>query len=90
MRKKNLGFSIALESILEDIRPDDNIPSFLKRAVGFDEGLSSDSMQESESSDMSFNGEDEDILFTKPANPEQLLVAKQLERSNAVLVQGPP
>lgn len=90
LRKRNLGFSIALESILDDISTSNNIPSFLKRAVGFDDDSSSDSSMDSEVSGTSFDGEDEDILFTKPSNHEQLLVAKQLERNNAVLVQGPP
>lgn len=36
------------------------------------------------------NGLDEEILLTKPANTEQLAVAKYLDRNGAVLVQGPP
>src|SRR5260221_13318526 len=36
------------------------------------------------------NGEDEHILLSKPANAEQLEIARRLERNNAVLVQGPP
>lgn len=35
-------------------------------------------------------GEDEDILLTKPANSEQLAIAREIERNNVVLVQGPP
>jgi hypothetical protein len=33
------------------------------------------------------NGEDEHILLSKPANAEQLEIARRLERNNAVLVQ---
>ncbi|MGK0468809.1 AAA domain-containing protein, partial [Clostridium sp.] len=44
----------------------------------------------SENNFLSVNGIDEDILLTKPANAEQLAVAKHLERNGAVLVQGPP
>jgi very-short-patch-repair endonuclease len=90
LRKRNQGFGIALESILEDISTNDNIPPFLKRAVGFNENIALTNSLESSSSLTTINGEDEDILFTKPSNPEQLLVAKHLERSSAVLVQGPP
>ena len=35
-------------------------------------------------------GEDEDILLTKPANAEQLAIAREIMRNNVVLVQGPP
>lgn len=35
-------------------------------------------------------GEDIDILLTKPANKEQLEIARQINTHNAVLVQGPP
>ena len=36
------------------------------------------------------NGEDEEILLSKPANSEQLQIADRLNRYSAVLVQGPP
>ena len=36
------------------------------------------------------NGEAVDILLAKPANKEQLRIARRIEKSNAVLVQGPP
>lgn len=90
LRKRNLGFSVALEFILEDIITNDNIPPFLKKLVGYNEDLSSDTNDDSEQFSTNINGEDEDILFTKPSNSEQLLVVKQLEHSDAVLVQGPP
>lgn len=35
-------------------------------------------------------GEDEEILFAKPANREQLLVAREIRKRDAVLVMGPP
>lgn len=35
-------------------------------------------------------GEDIDILLTKPANKEQLEIARQISTHDAVLVQGPP
>src|SRR5262249_3104109 len=33
---------------------------------------------------------DADVLLSKPANPEQVRIAQQLERHGGVLVQGPP
>ena len=41
-------------------------------------------------SSFSPNGEDEHILLSKPANAEQLEIARRLEKDGAVLVQGPP
>lgn len=35
-------------------------------------------------------GEDETILLTKPANTEQLAIARSIVRNDVVLVQGPP
>lgn len=91
LRKRNLGFSVALESILEDIPKNHDIPTFLKRTVEAKEEENVNIAKEDEYiQHNNYNGEDEDILFTKPANTEQLLAAKQLERNNAVLVQGPP
>ena len=40
--------------------------------------------------DDSPNSEDDEVLLSKPANPEQLQIAKRLESYGAVLVQGPP
>ena len=39
---------------------------------------------------LSFGNEDDDVLLSKPANREQLEIAKQLARRDCVLVQGPP
>jgi len=32
----------------------------------------------------------QDVLFSKPANPEQVRIAQQLARHGSALVQGPP
>ena len=45
---------------------------------------------ESHSGGLSFGNEDDDVLLSKPANREQLEIAKQLARRDCVLVQGPP
>jgi Cdc6-like AAA superfamily ATPase len=37
-----------------------------------------------------FGNEDDEVLLSKPANREQLEIAKQLTRRDCVLVQGPP
>ena len=33
---------------------------------------------------------EENVLLSKPANPEQIRIAQQLEKHGGVLVQGPP
>ncbi|MBC8059403.1 MAG: AAA family ATPase [Clostridiaceae bacterium] len=89
LRKRTLGYNVAIDSILEDMQGNDQIPNFLKDVVGCLEEPGSTRSQEGTSS-INPNGIDEEILLTKPANAEQLTVAKQLEQYGAVLVQGPP
>jgi very-short-patch-repair endonuclease/DNA polymerase III delta prime subunit len=90
LRKRNIGFGVAIDSVIEDINTAGKLPVFLKEVVG--------STEEGHYTEETFktmarlnpNGIDEDILLTKPANSEQLAVAKYLESNDAVLVQGPP
>lgn len=95
VRKLNMGFGSAIDSILEDLEEIDSIPGFLKDIIGEDEKDSVQSRNNvgNESNCDTFlasNGLDENILLTKPANTDQLAVAKYLESQGAVLVQGPP
>lgn len=90
LRKRNLGFGIAVDSIIEDIKNAESIPSFLGEVVGCIEENNSNEKNSKVMSNLNPNGIDEDILLTKPANSEQLAVAKYLESNSAVLVQGPP
>jgi very-short-patch-repair endonuclease len=91
LRHRTLGFGVALESILEDMPARADLPFSLTGIVGIDahrpeepEGLAGVSALESP------NGEDEEVLLSKPANAEQVDIARRLERYGAVLVQGPP
>ncbi|MBW9154727.1 AAA domain-containing protein [Clostridium estertheticum] len=92
VRKRNLGFGVAIDSIIEDIGNTQSLPGFLCDIVGIenDNPKVEEQSNKSENNFLSVNGIDEDILLTKPANAEQLAVAKHLERNGAVLVQGPP
>lgn len=94
IRKRNLGFGVAIHSILKDLETNEEIPEFLNDVVGI-ETISDDKekpVTESQNSNdlLEVNGVDQEILLTKPANLEQLSVAKHLKKNNAVLVQGPP
>ncbi len=92
LRKRNLGFGVAIDSIIEDLENNYNPPSFLEEIVGIERNKSEEigNVDKVDSSSINPNGIDENILLTKPSNAEQLTVAKHLERNGAVLVQGPP
>ncbi|MBU3207750.1 AAA family ATPase [Clostridium algidicarnis] len=92
VRKRNLGFGVAVDSIIEDVKHGEIIPSFLKDIVGIEnkKNEKGSDIKDNTESFLNSNGLDKDILLTKPANTEQLLVAKHLETNGAVLVQGPP
>ncbi|QAA33552.1 AAA domain-containing protein [Clostridium manihotivorum] len=90
LRKRNLGFGVAIDSIIEDINSVENIPSFLKEVVGCTEENVLTEKSSNNVLNLNPNGIDDEVLLTKPANSEQLAVAKYLESKGAVLVQGPP
>jgi len=91
LRPRTLGISTALEAILEILPTSPALPFALTSLTGI-EGISNTVSDISTSTQTltSPNGEDEQILLSKPANAEQLEIAKILERKGAVLVQGPP
>ncbi|HVB59731.1 MAG TPA: AAA domain-containing protein, partial [Ktedonobacteraceae bacterium] len=91
LRPRTLGISTALEAILEILPTSSALPFALTSLTGI-EGISNTASDISTSTQAitSPNGEDEQILLSKPANAEQLEIAKILERKGAVLVQGPP
>ncbi len=91
LRAGNLGFAKAIEAVLEEIPGLDlnDIPSSLLNITG----VGSQTVTTLQSATIRLDGggnEDAEILFNKPANPEQLLIARRLERHGCVLVQGPP
>lgn len=88
LRKRSFGYAKAIEAILEDLETRAEFPDALMTIVGIERPRSAH--EAAESTDDSPNGEDENVFFTLPANPEQLRIAKLLERNGAVLVQGPP
>ena len=90
LRKRTLGYSQALESILEDLPERDDLPDFLKNVVGIVTKTSPDLDGGGMPTGIDPNGEDETILLSKEANGEQLQIAQRLDQYGAVLVQGPP
>ena len=89
VRKRNQGYAKFIESIIEDLESNDEIqvPQFMLNLLYH----SDDSIVESsEKIETIFNGIDNEVLLTLPANDEQLRIMKLLEKHGAVLVQGPP
>jgi len=88
LRARTLGFAAAIEGILADLRTREDLPWSLLNIVGEESPVPEAREANSSGGD---NGEaDADVLLSKPANPEQIRIAKQLEEYGGVLVQGPP
>ncbi len=91
LRKRTLGYSIFIDSIIKDIDLNENrdFPQFFETMVGnYSEYKNNDNNNIEE--DWNYSGIDQDILLTLPANNEQLKIIKYLDNYGAVLVQGPP
>jgi very-short-patch-repair endonuclease len=86
LRVRVSGFPAAFERVLEDLEHRDELPVSITRLVGVTPPADSSEPPAARSP----WGEPPDILLSKPANPEQVEVARALERHRAVIVQGPP
>jgi very-short-patch-repair endonuclease len=89
LRQRTLGFAAAIEGILEDLRTRGDLPWSLLNIVGeAPPVLVARTVGEADLT-APFAGPG-DVLLSKPANPEQIRIAQQLEKHGGVLVQGPP
>ena len=88
MRQRRTGPGNVFDLVLEDIARREVFPPSLLQILGLE--ASTGSQTESYGSGLSIGNEDDDVLLSKPANREQLEIAKQLARRDCVLVQGPP
>ena len=87
LRARNLGFAAAIEGILADLRTREDLPWSLLNIVGEESPISEAGNADSPANSIYADGE---VLLSKPANPEQIRIAQQLEEHGGVLVQGPP
>ena len=87
-RRRTLDYSSAIEAIITRLEDGDDIPDFLARIVNPE--LPADGSDAMPFSALDANGEDEEAMLSKPANAEQLEIARRLERHGGVVVQGPP
>ena len=88
LRARTLGYAAAIEGILADLRTREDLPWSLINIIGEEPPN-----LETDDAEPSANGTahtEVDVLLSKPANPEQIRIAKQLEQHGGVLVQGPP
>lgn len=88
MRQRRTGPGNVFDLVLEDIGSRENFSSSLLRILGLVASGSTPVIEPSIGE--TFGNEDEQVLLSKPANREQLEIAKQLARRDCVLVQGPP
>jgi very-short-patch-repair endonuclease len=88
LRGRTLGFAAAIEGILEDLRSREDLPWPLLNIVGVEATAVDETIAEIRPT-TSWQ-EAEDVLLSKPANPEQIRIAQEIGRHGGVLVQGPP
>jgi hypothetical protein len=88
LRSRTLGFARALEAIRENLDGCQDLPVSLLNIMGI-ERTSVPTIPADFDTSAPAN-EVADVLLSKPANPEQVQIARQLDRYKAVLVQGPP
>ncbi len=91
-----LGFAVAIDAYLERLKTTAELPPALVRVVGIEDrpgveqtGAEQPGEGRADSSQEAADPEI-DLLFTKPANPEQEQIARRLASTGCVLVQGPP
>jgi very-short-patch-repair endonuclease len=88
MRQRRTGPGSIFDAVLSDIANRLDFSPALLQILGLAE--CTPTQKESTTGGLGLGNEDEDILLSKPANQEQLEIAKQLARKDCVLVQGPP
>jgi very-short-patch-repair endonuclease len=86
LRARLSGFPAAFDRVFEDLETRDDLPLSLTRLVGV--ALPAGERQPAPAT--SPWSEPPDVLLSKPANLEQVEIARALEAHRAVLVQGPP
>jgi very-short-patch-repair endonuclease len=87
LRARTLGFAAAIEAVLEDLRSRDDLPWSLLNIVGLEPPPTK---EDNPDSSREPGNADADILLSKPANPEQVRIARRTGHAGGVLVQGPP
>ena len=93
VRPRTSGLSTTLDKIIEELGHESSeIPEGLSRIVGVAVEASSSDTPGLDGGEIPTPtlGQEADILFSKPANPEQREIATRLKKTKSVVVQGPP
>src|SRR5881394_4220754 len=77
LRSRTLGFAAAIEGILADLRTREDLPWSLLNIVGEESPVSDSGAEQSVNASLEAEKE---VLLSKPANPEQIRIAQQLEK----------
>jgi very-short-patch-repair endonuclease len=88
LRPRTLGYAAAIEGILADLRTREDLPWSLLNIVGEESPIANGGEVGTQTGRA--GQADAEVLLSKPANPEQIRIARQLEEHGGVLVQGPP
>ncbi len=86
LRTRLSGFPAAFDRVLEDLENREHLPISLTRLVG----VAPPPTERKPPPASSPWSEPPDVLLSKPANLEQVEIARALDAHRAVLVQGPP
>src|SRR5207249_11078950 len=79
LRPRTLGFAAAIEGILADVRTREDLPWSLLNIVGEESPIPDAEPADAETSENAAAENGVDVLLSKPANPEQIRIARQLE-----------
>lgn len=97
LRVRSSGLPAAMTRVLEDLGETTDVPKGIKHVVGMDDveitdggGGTAAGVASAIADAMTAVGEPPDVLLAKPANLEQVQIARALARHGTVLVQGPP
>jgi very-short-patch-repair endonuclease len=86
LRTRPSGYAAAFDRVLQDLDNRTVLPPSLTRLVGVEPPLPPETTEDTHSP----WGEPPDVLLSKPANAEQVQIARALNRHRAIVVQGPP
>ncbi len=90
LRSRTKGFGTAIEQVINSVENRDDFCDALLNIVGCNLMPLPRIGTGDEVKGLVTERPSRDVLFGKPVNPEQLRIARELDRHGAVLVQGPP
>ena len=90
MRQRRSGVENVFDMVREDIGKRTDFSAALLQIVGLGSGRTGEPQPQETVPRTAPGNSDAEILLSKPANKEQLEIARQLAKRDCVVVQGPP